>query len=299
MSPLAPLLVAIAGASPDFGAAKEAYEAGQYEACAGILLDAETATEHLYGGLCQFAIGQPGEASRHFNRALELDPAAELPPFSPPKAVSFFAGVKAQRPAPRVDYATVVGRYEAGDFAAGLAQLRVLRREPVDAAREVRLRLLEGALLLGAGQGADADTAWRAALVLQPAARFDFAGRDDARVRLEGLRQPPQASPGWGRVAVPAVLGGALLVSGGVFLGLAHQGADELRAGDPTIRTSVDLARKGEAIRTQQTVGFLLGGAGVVAVGTAGVLALAGRPPPVAVFVTQDTVGLTWAGRWP
>lgn len=297
MSPLT--LIIVAAATADLSAARDAYESGQYEQCVGLLRAADAKDEHLYLALCHFALGQPGPAARNFNRVLELDAGAQLPPFSPPKVVAFFKELQAQQPAP--DFATAATLYEQGNGAGATEHLRRLRLRPLDTATEVRVRLLEGALALEHGSPEAADSAWRAALALNPAAQFPFKASAAAQARLAQLRHPVSvAAPRWPRVAVPGLVGAVLVVTGGVLYGLARLGADELRAGDPAIRDAPALARKNDTIRAEQTAGFLLGGAGLAALGAAGVLWLTGRDqPPVTVVLSGQGAVLVWSTTFP
>lgn len=299
MSPLA--LIILAAAATELPSAREAYEGGQYEQCVGLLRTSDTRDGHLYSALCHFALGQPGDAARHFNRVLDLDAGAQLPAFSPPKVVAFFKELKEQRPAPRADVATAAALYEQGNVAGAAEQLRLLGQAPLDPGTEVRVRMLEGALALEQGSAEAADSAWRAALALDPGARFSFKASAAAQARWLQLQHPVAApAPKWPRVVVPAVAGAALLVTGGVFYGVARQGADELRVGDPTIRDADALSRKNDTIRAEQTVGFLLGGAGLVALGTAGVLWLTGRDEtPVTVLISSQGAMVLWSTALP
>lgn len=275
--------------------ARAAYESGQYEACAQRASDAVTRDEHLYVGLCHFALGQPGDAARHFNAALDLDAGSQLPPFSSPKVVAFFSTLKEQRP--RVDLASATRAFEAGQLDEAARQLAVVERAPLTASEGVQARLLEGALAFARGDVTRADGALRAALALDGRAAFGFRVSAELAARFAGLRAPVGSTLG-PRVLVPGVLGIALLVGGGVSYGLAQGGTAALRAGDASVRSPADLQRKNEAIRVEQTLGFVLGGAGLAALGTAGVLWATGREAPVALVADGTQWRLVVSGRW-
>lgn len=69
-----------------------------------------------------------------------------------------------------------------------------------------------------------------------------------------------------GKAWVPAVAGGALLVGGGIFYGLAKGAEGQLRRGDPSVDPDALVVRG----QLQQTIGFAMGGVGLaaLAVGT-------------------------------
>jgi hypothetical protein len=77
---------------------KRLYRQIEFERCIQVLEDAErhltAAAEwvdrEIYLGLCNAALNRTRQASRHFQAALELDPAATLPPNSSPKVESLF-----------------------------------------------------------------------------------------------------------------------------------------------------------------------------------------------------------------
>ena len=54
----------------------------------------------LHAGLCKFNLGQKKQAADHFRTAMRIDEAAELPPYTSPKAVEFFLEVKRALRAP-------------------------------------------------------------------------------------------------------------------------------------------------------------------------------------------------------
>ena len=54
----------------------------------------------LHAGLCKFNLGQKKAAAEHFRTAMRIDEAAELPPYTSPKAVELFFEVKKALRAP-------------------------------------------------------------------------------------------------------------------------------------------------------------------------------------------------------
>jgi tetratricopeptide (TPR) repeat protein len=68
---------------------KRVGQAQQWRSNPKELLDIE-----LYAGLCHFNLGQKPDAEERFKTALRIDPAAELPPYTTPRAVELFARVK-------------------------------------------------------------------------------------------------------------------------------------------------------------------------------------------------------------
>jgi hypothetical protein len=54
----------------------------------------------LHAGLCKFNLGNKKGAADHFRTALRIDEAAELPPYTSPKAVELFLDVKRSLRAP-------------------------------------------------------------------------------------------------------------------------------------------------------------------------------------------------------
>ncbi len=96
--------------NPFLQQAKSFYEQVKYEKCAQRLEQAvqwkSTAAElveiELYAGLCQFNLNALRDAREHFELALKLNPAATLPPYSPPKAVSLFKSIAQARPVEEV-----------------------------------------------------------------------------------------------------------------------------------------------------------------------------------------------------
>lgn len=250
------------------------YEQGKYEQCVAALQDSEPASgeRSIYLGLCHFALGHAGDAKQHFEAALAIDPHAKLPPYSPPKVMSFFEQLRPQAPA--ADLPTAASWFERGDQARASAELARVRAGALDAITDARARLLEGALRLAEGDPRGADAAWRSALLILPSATFWFAAPAEAQARLEQLRAPPARTARWPRVVGPAALGGAFVVTGATLYGLARAGADQLRAGDRSINTAAQLESRNQTLRLDQTLGFIGLGLGVVAMATAIALGL-------------------------
>ncbi|MCE9668308.1 hypothetical protein LY474_10840 [Myxococcus stipitatus] len=105
------------------------------------------------------------------------------------------------------------------------------------------------------------------------------------------------------RAWIPAVAGGALAVTGGVFYGLAHGQKSKLRDRDASLdspRAAEDVASKG---KTLQTVGVSLLSVGVVGLGIAtGMYVLGGPPEPSGSMTLQvgtDGTSAFISGRWP
>jgi hypothetical protein len=68
---------------------KRVSQAQQWRSSPKELLEIE-----LYAGLCHFNLGQKPDAEERFKTALRIDPAAELPPYTTPRAVEIFNKLK-------------------------------------------------------------------------------------------------------------------------------------------------------------------------------------------------------------
>ncbi|MBX7100521.1 MAG: hypothetical protein K1X89_22575 [Myxococcaceae bacterium] len=96
------------GPNPYLDQAKKNYAEVQYERCVERLRQAvrwpstraEQLEIELYAGLCQFNLGRTAAAQERFEMALKLDRTAQLPPYSPPKAVALFEQVSRTAPTP-------------------------------------------------------------------------------------------------------------------------------------------------------------------------------------------------------
>lgn len=120
-----------------------------------------------------------------------------------------------------------------------------------------------------------------------------------------GSEPPPVVTrPSGGARAIawlPAAGGGLLLASGAVCYGLARGAESRLLNGDPTIPDD-GAAAVAATGRTEQTLAFVLGGAGLAALATAGVMFLAGgsdaAPLNVAVAPRPGGGALLISGEW-
>ncbi|HEX4621770.1 MAG TPA: tetratricopeptide repeat protein [Myxococcaceae bacterium] len=102
---LSAALCARAEENPLLTEAKASYRALDYEGCVARLRrasrlplsrDEETGIA-LYEGLCLFYLGRPSAAQEAFERALSLDPRAQLPDLTSPKIAAFFEQIAARR----------------------------------------------------------------------------------------------------------------------------------------------------------------------------------------------------------
>ncbi|WP_224367977.1 hypothetical protein [Hyalangium versicolor] len=113
------------------------------------------------------------------------------------------------------------------------------------------------------------------------------------------LKKAPRGTTA-ARVLVPAISGGVLLVSGGLFYGLAKSRYSEIE--DPKTRLrNLDEAKSSAARgRTYQTVGFGLMGAGLTGLGiAAGLYVLGPRCEAAHLGVGADGTSAFLYGRWP
>jgi hypothetical protein len=101
-------LSALLAANPYVTAAREQYEALDFEKC---LVRLSQATQlksdradvrdlELYAGLCHLGLNHQAEATEHLKLALRIDERVDLPPYSSPKAVELFLSIKKQLRAP-------------------------------------------------------------------------------------------------------------------------------------------------------------------------------------------------------
>ena len=98
---------------------------------------------------------------------------------------------------------------------------------------------------------------------------------------------------------VPGIIGGAVLIGGGICLGLTAVQFERLRNGDFTAQPR-DIAATAALGRTLEPLGYALAGVGVAGVVTSIVWASMGAAPPtVTVGPTLSGPGLVFSGSWP
>ncbi|MBK7865442.1 MAG: hypothetical protein IPJ65_43960 [Archangiaceae bacterium] len=104
MSLAAVVMATLAAAPAALDEARAAYEALDFDRCVAALAplmaeppsdSAERAQTHVWMGLCEHQRRHVATAERHFDEALSLDPALELPPHTSPKVVALFESVRA------------------------------------------------------------------------------------------------------------------------------------------------------------------------------------------------------------
>lgn len=90
------------GPNPFVVQAKDLYSKLEFEKCLKRIAQAqqwrssprELLEIELYAGLCHFNLGQKPDAEERFKTALRIDPTAELPPYTTPRAVELFNKIK-------------------------------------------------------------------------------------------------------------------------------------------------------------------------------------------------------------
>lgn len=90
------------GPNPFVAQAKDLYAKLEFEKCLKRIAQAsqwrsspkELLEIELYAGLCHFNLGQKADAEERFKQAVRIDPSAELPPYTSPRAVELFAKLK-------------------------------------------------------------------------------------------------------------------------------------------------------------------------------------------------------------
>jgi tetratricopeptide (TPR) repeat protein len=101
------------------------------------------------------------------------------------------------------------------------------------------------------------------------------------------------------RILSPAGAGGALLVAGGVFWGLARKEYSKIESDDPRLENLALVKDSASHGSTYQTVGFALIGAGLVGLGVAARLYHVDRADPTVDFSIGTTGNqLLFHGRW-
>ncbi|MHB8872374.1 MAG: hypothetical protein ACYC8T_01685 [Myxococcaceae bacterium] len=128
---------------------------------------------------------------------------------------------------------------------------------------------------------------------------LDEVAWDTARAVTEARR--PAGGGLKPEVLIPGLGGAALLVGGGVFLGLAASTEQSLRDGTATVQQPGDLASVADRGRQQAVIGYVGLGVGLAAVGIAAALALVGESsgPGVTISAGPGGAGLVFHGVLP
>jgi hypothetical protein len=99
---------------------------------------------------------------------------------------------------------------------------------------------------------------------------------------------------------IPAIAGGALVVSGGISWAVSRGELNRLRTNDASIGSTEDVQHSVSRGRTWQTLGVTLLGVGTAGLATAAGLYFLGEPhAPVAVGLSTDGTSAFVYGRWP
>ncbi|MCY1021773.1 hypothetical protein [Pyxidicoccus sp. MSG2] len=151
----------------------------------------------------------------------------------------------------------------------------------------------------------------RAAVQVQPpAAEVPAATRGDVPAPAPSALSTPAAVPAaqvragdkrGSRAWLPAAVGGALVVGGGVSYALARGEWGKLQGNDASLATLKDVERSSSRGRTYQAVALGLAGAGIVSLGVSAGMYLLGGPSEEAVSLGAATDGTSAFvfGRWP
>lgn len=117
---------------------------------------------------------------------------------------------------------------------------------------------------------------------------------------LQVTQETRQGSSLRSKAYLPAVVGGALAVAGGVSWVLSRGELSKLRDADPALSDSTSIDRAVSRGRTLQAAGIGLLGAGVIGLGLATGMYLAGAPQEqVSVRLGTDGRSALVYGRWP
>ncbi|EPX57939.1 TPR domain protein [Cystobacter fuscus DSM 2262] len=214
-------------------------------------------------------------------------------------------------------------------YERALDQLQVARQERHGTDEDVTLSLYEGILLYELRRKDEAKAAFRRGFLLRPKAELPVpvspkiqadvdAVRQQVEAELKAMPNPPAqpedlkaestATPsektpsGLRRHAlIPALAGGALVVAGGVSLGISRAQANILRDDDPRIVSRADAELVGRRGQNWQTAGFSLLGVGAAGLLTAAGMYLLGAPDDAAPSIGVGTNGTSafLYGRWP
>ncbi len=219
------------------------------------------------------------------------------------------------------------------EYERALEQIQVARQERHGTDEDVTLSLYEGILLYELRRKDEARAAFRRGLLLRPEAELPVpvspkiqadvdTVRREVEAELKAMPHPPTrpedvravtvtpdapvqktaAPSGLRRRAwIPAVVGGAFAVAGGVSLGFSRAQLNLLRDDDPRIVSRADaelVARRG---RNWQTAGVSLLGVGAAGLLTAAGMYLLGAPDDAAPSLAVGTHGSSafLYGRWP
>jgi hypothetical protein len=235
----------------------------------------------VYEGLVLSNMGRQAQerAQAAFKAALELDPQASLPVKMPPRQERAFEDVRtrvlkeqAERPVSSRDDSMPPAAEGVPEASAPpeVAVERVQGAEPAASESVDRLRRIYPMLLPSAPP---APVPW-----------------------TEIFRQKAVRP----RVLVPAIGGGALLLSGGISWGLARRELSKVRGEDLSDGTMDDSKRAAVRGKRYQDWGFGLAGTGVVTLGVATVLYVL-QVPKAPVSPNLDATGTSalLQGTWP
>lgn len=217
------------------------------------------------------------------------------------------------------------------DYERALGEVQVARQEPHGTDEDVTLSLYEGILLYELRRKDEAKAAFRSAFLLRPQAALPVPVspkiqkdvdliRQQAEAELKAMPRPPTqpkdvkplpesgvadttAEPSRLRqhALIPAIAGAALVVGGGVSLGISRAELNKLRNDDPRIVTLEDVERIGRRGRTWQTVGVGLLGVGAAGLVTAAGMYLLGAPrddEALSIRLGTDGTSAILYGRW-
>ena len=99
---------------------------------------------------------------------------------------------------------------------------------------------------------------------------------------------------------IPAAVGGALLITGGLFYGMAKGSESRLRSEDPLLANPAERAALASSGSTQQTVAFVTGGVGIAALAAAVTMFfLPSKAATVSVIATPNMAAALVSGEFP
>ncbi len=261
----------------------------------------------LYKGIFLAELLRKEEASAAFTEALRLRPDASLPENISPKINLQFEAVRA---------ALAVSKPEP----EGRPSEPALREAPRPPAPAQPQKALAGTAT-PATPSADAAQAEKIAVqalnqiqlpatlppinvVLVPNQEVNIVPPAPPDAPLSKVATPAGAvqeysshSPG-SRILIPAGAGGALVIAGGVFWGLARKELSGITKDPPHLETFADAERSASRGRTYEAVGFSLLGAGLVGLGLAASLYAMDENSPVDLSVGTTGTVTVLQGRW-